>query len=188
MQIDRSTYLQIPRHHMPGASENESLGVPPRAGLTNSQSQFLIPAPEGKQLFADGVVLKIQFPDGGSTQATRAAGPVYTDGRKSAATDGDQADGMTQTADHQRAVDRNAGIFTQITLNKDGVLVAKPQPAGEAKQPDFVALAVSAMREFSDEADRQKAQSFDFNPPAAEMPWGKLKSLQQLAAKFNMFT
>ena len=188
MQIDRSTYLQIPRHHMPSASENESLGVPPRAGLTNSQSQFLIPAPEGKQLFSDGVVLKIQFPDRGSTQATRAAGLVYTDGRKSSATDGDQADGVTQAADHQRAVDRNAGIFTQITLNKDGVMVAKPQPAGEAKQPDFVALAVSAMREFSDEADRQKAQSFDFNPPAAEMPWGKLKSLQQLAAKFNMFT
>ena len=94
-------------------------------------------------------------------------------------------DSESQAADHQRAVDRNAGVFTQITLNKDGVLVAKPQPAG--KQPDFVALAVSAMREFSDEADRLKAQSFDFNAPPAEMSWGSLKSLQQLAAKFNVF-
>jgi hypothetical protein len=85
-------------------------------------------------------------------------------------------------------VDRNAGIFTRITLNKDGVMVAKPQPAGEAKQPDFVALAVSAMREFSDEADRQKAKSFDFSAAPAEIPWGRFKGLQQLAAKFNVFT
>ena len=55
------------------------------------------------------------------------------------------------------------------------------------KQPDFVALAVSAMREFSDEAERQKGQSFDVNAAAPEMPWTRLKGLQQLAAKFNVF-
>jgi hypothetical protein len=134
------------------------------------------------------LVLKVQFPQEGALQAARADAVVYTNGRKSIATGDAQADSETQAADYQRAVDRNAGMFTQITLSKDGVLVAKPQPAGDAKQPDFVALAVSAMREFSDEADRQKAQSFDFNAEPAEMPWGGLKGLQQLAAKFNVFT
>ena len=73
--------------------------------------------------------------------------------------------------------------------NKDGVLSARAQPAAQDKQPDFVALAVSAMREFSDEAERLKAAL----PPAATegptagMGWGKLQGLQQLAARFKAF-
>jgi hypothetical protein len=187
MQIDRFIHLQIPRHNLPDASENESSGVTPRAGLTKPQSQLTAPAPQDAAVLANSVVLKIQFPDGGATHDDRSDVAVYTDGRKSVATSGAQADSASLAANHQRAVDRNAGIFTRITLNKDGVMVAKPQPAGEAKQPDFVALAVSAMREFSDEADRQRAKSFDFSAAPAEMPWG-LKGLQQLAAKFNVFT
>jgi hypothetical protein len=187
MQIDRYNHLQFPRNNTPVASDNESSGAPPRAGLTRPQGQLPAPALEGQQHGVEGVVLKVQFPGGGVSQAVRAAVAVYTDGRKANAGGNAQVDSESQAANHQRAVDRNAGVFTQITLNKDGVLVAKPQSAGDAKQPDFVALAVSAMREFSDEAERQKAQSYDFNAPPAEMPWGRLKSLQQLAAKFNVF-
>jgi hypothetical protein len=187
MQIDRYTHLQFPRNNTPIASENESSGAPPRSGLSKPQVQLPTPALEALQRRAESVVLKVQFPDGATKPANRADAGVYTDGRKTVAVGDAQGDGESQAADHQRAIDRNAGIFTQITLNKDGVLVAKPQPTGEAKQPDFVALAVSAMREFSDEADRQKAQSFDFNAVPTELPWGRLKSLQQLAAKFNVF-
>jgi hypothetical protein len=187
MQIDRFNHLQIPSHNMPGASENESSGVPSRVGLTKPQSQLTAPAPEDAAVLAHSVVLKIQFPDGGATQTDRSDVVVYADSRKSVATAGAQTDSASLAANHQRAMDRNAGIFTQITLNKDGVMVAKSQPAGEAKPPDFVALAVSAMREFSDEAERQKVQSFDFNAAPAEIPWGRLKGLQQLAAKFNVF-
>ena len=43
------------------------------------------------------------------------------------------------------------------------------------------------MREFSDEAERQKARSVTPAEVPAEMAWGKLKSLQQLAARFNVF-
>jgi len=188
MQIDRYTHLQFPRSNTPNASENESSGALQRAGSNKPQDSLPAPALGGQQPRAESVVLKVQFPDRGALDSSRADAAVYTDGRKFVAAGGGQADGETQAADHQRAVDRNAGVFNQITLDKDGVLVAKPQPAAQAKPPDFVALAVSAMREFSDEAERQKARSFDFNAPAAEMPWGRLKGLQQLAAKFNVFT
>jgi hypothetical protein len=187
MQIDRYNQPQFPRNNTPVASDNESAGAAPSAGLAKPQGQLPAPALQGQQHRADSVVLKVKFPGGGASQAVRADSAVYTDGRK-ANTGGDaQVDNESQAAIHQQAVDRNAGIFTQITLSKDGVLVVKPQPGGDAKQPDFVALAVSAMREFSDEAERQKAQSYDFNAPPAEMSWGRVKSLQQLAAKFNVF-
>ena len=188
MQIDRYTHLQFPRNNTPNASENESTGVPLRAGLTKPQAQLPTLTLEGSQRRAESTVLRVQFPDEEGLQPTRAEPAVYTNGRKSVAAGDAHADSESQAAEHQRAVERNAGVFTQITVNKDGVLVLKPQSVAQSKQPDFVALAVSAMREFSDEAERQKARSFDFNAPAAEMPWGRLKGLQQLAAKFNVFT
>ena len=187
MQIDRYNHLQYPRNNTPVASDAEPSGVAQRAGLTKPQGQLPASAPEGQQHRPESVVLQVQFPGGGASPVVRADAAVYTDGRKSNAGGDAQADRESQAANHQQAVDRNAGVFTQITINKDGVLVAKPQSAGDAKQPDFVALAVSAMREFSDEADRLKAQSYDFNAPPVEMSWGRVKSLQQLAAKFNVF-
>jgi hypothetical protein len=187
MQIDRYNHLQYPRNNTPVASDAEPSGVAQRAGLTKPQGQLPASAPEGQQHRPESVVLQVQFPGGGASPVVRADAAVYTDGRKSNAGGDAQVDRESQAAIHQQAVDRNAGIFTRIKLSKDGVLVAKPQPGGDAKQPDFVALAVSAMREFSDEAERQKAQSYDFNAPPVEMSWGRVKSLQQLAAKFNVF-
>ncbi len=187
MQIDRYTHLHFPSNNTTIASDEALSDATSRAGLSKPPTQSPAPASQSVLVRAESVVLKVQFPGGGVSQATQPVAGTYTDGRKFVAGSDPQVDSESQAADHQRAVDRNAGVFTQITLNKDGVLVAKPQPAGVVKQPDFVALAVSAMREFSDEAERQKAQSFDFNAAPAEMPWGRLKSLQQLAAKFNVF-
>ncbi len=184
MQIDRFSHLQFPRHNMPNASENESSGVPPRAGLTKSQEQLPVPAVNGKPARAESVVMKVQLPESASARAQVA---VYADSRKPVSAGDTKADAEIQAAEHQRAIDRNAGVYTQITLNKDGVLVTKPQTAGASKPPDFVALAVSAMREFSDEAERQKTQSFDAAASAVERPWGGLKGLQHLAAKFKAF-
>nr|WP_295769732.1 hypothetical protein [Rhodoferax sp.] len=109
------------------------------------------------------------------------------------ATMGTDADTGTMSRDHQLAVDRNAGTLTQISLNKDGVLVArKAQPTtSQDKQPDFVALAVSAMREYSDEHDRQKVRSTTETPAATVAPTeahlSAFKGLQQIAAKFHVF-
>ena len=187
MQIDRYNHLQFPRNNTPSALDSDVSDAAPRAGLTKPQGGVPAPAAQGARLRAESVVLKVQFPGAGVSPQDRAEGNFYTDGRKAIGAGGAPIDSDSQAAEHQRAVDRNAGVFTQITLNKDGVLVAKPQPVAEARQPDFVALAVSAMREFRDEAERQKAHSSSSEPASGEMPWGRLKSLQQLAAKFNVF-
>ena len=73
-------------------------------------------------------------------------------------------------------------------MNKDGVLVvAKPPQATEPSdvQPDFVALAVSALREYRDDPERQRAAKLQASTPEAQ--WGALRGLQQLAAKLNVF-
>ena len=62
-------------------------------------------------------------------------------------------------------------------------------PVAPDKQPDFVELAVSAMRKNNDENDRQKvrAATADAAPVVAEPPWSPLKVLHHIAAKLNVF-
>ena len=184
MQIDRYNHLLFPRDHASSATANgaasgvdASGGARPRASVPGAAASDIGTAR------AESMVLKIQWPD---AVARGVAEAVYTVDRKGEAPLDSDADSQAQA--HQRAVERNAGVFTQLTVNKDGVLVARPQAATESKQPDFVALAVSAMREFSDEAERQKAAQ----PPVAEQAspatgWGRLKDLQQFAARFKVF-
>jgi hypothetical protein len=186
MQIDRYTHLQFPRNNTPGAADGESADMSRPQGLGSQPEQASATTLGDKPLRVDSVVLKLQHSVDVAVQDD-PGGVVYADTRKTVRSVEDPADADALATDHQRAIDRNAGLFTRITLDKDGVLVAKPQPAAVTKEPDFVALAVSAMREFSDEAERQKSQSVDFNAAPAEMPWGRLKGLQQLAAKFNVF-
>ena len=82
------------------------------------------------RLIGDGAhkgsaVLKIELPD----NVVDAA--VYSRGRKIAAPVDQDANAHSQAHKHQQALDRNADVFTQITLNKDGVLVARPRPVQE---------------------------------------------------------
>ncbi len=185
MQIDRNNHLLFPRDNAPTATGNGSAAGALASGVTQPHARM--PAPVASDVgsaHAESVVLKIQWPDDPATARNHRDAAVYAPARKAVARD--DADTDTQAQDHQRALDRNTGIFTRLTVNKDGVLVARPQ--AEARQPDFVALAVSAMREFSDEAERQKTQApAAAEAPAGGMPWGRLKDLQQLAAKFNVF-
>lgn len=187
MQIDRYNHLLFPRDSSNPATSGKQ---PAPAAIAPAQAKPQIagdPAREGDVARSGSVVLRIQLPD------TAADAAVYSHSRKSGATDDPNADAHSKARDHQQALDRNAGVFTRITLNKDGVLVATAQPAASTKQPDFVALAVSAMREFSDEHERQKVRSVDANvapdanPAPAETPWTALKGLQQFAAKLNVF-
>lgn len=186
MQIDRYNHLLFPRDNAPTATGKEPASGAGASGV--AQPQARVPAAVASEVGAaraESVVLKIQWPDDPATARNDADAGVYAPARK--AVPRDDADTDTQALDHQRALDRNTGVFTRLTVNKDGVLVAKPQ--AEARQPDFVALAVSAMREFSDEAERQKTQApaAAAEAPAGGMAWGRLKDLQQLAAKFNVF-
>lgn len=192
MQIDRYNHLQFPRDNAAATTGREATpaGAAAGAGAGKAQSGIVLTGAPVAVARPDSVVLKVQLSALSSDNLDRAPAGVYSDGRNFAARSGGDDDASIQAADHQRALDRNAGVFTRITLNKEGVLVAqKPQPqsSAEAKQPDFVALAVSAMREFSDEAERQKVQSFDFNTAQEPAPASKFKGLQQLAARFNVF-
>ena len=178
MQIDRYNHLLFPRD--PAAGNNPpAMGkdVPPSA--TGAPGALAKPQATRRP---EGVVLNIQWPGGDIANAPDPG--VYTDGRKTVASF--DADTSAMARDHQLAVDRNAGSFTQISLNKDGVLVAnKPQTAAQDKQPDFVALAVSAMREYSDAHEREKVRTTpDVAAAPPEAPWSTLK---QFAAKLNVF-
>jgi len=189
MQIDRYNHLLFPRDNAPTATGNGSASGALASGV--EQPQARVPSAVASEVGAThtgSVVLNIQWPDDPATARNRGEAAVYSPVRKAVGRDDADADDQIQA--HQRALDRNAGVFTQLTVNQDGVLVAKPQATLDAKQPNFVALAVSAMREFSDEAERQKTMQA---PPATEQAspaatgWGKLRDLQQLAAKFNVF-
>ena len=187
MQIDRYNHLLFPRDNntAPNPGNSESAPGAAVAGLAKAKQPPLVPGPAADRVAerSEGVVLKIQWPD--SPAMARADASVYSNGRKPPSPP--TADTDSQAQAHQQAVDRNAGVFTRITLNKDGVLEAKPQAASEAKPADFVALAVSAMREFSDEAERLKVRTTEPIAAPVDASWSSLKGLQQLAAKFNVF-
>lgn len=188
MQIDRYQHLQFPLDNSANAPGKDAAPGATVSALARSQPRPVADVASARDAGpAASVVLRIQYPGSQPVDASAAQSPVYTNSRKAVAPASSDGDADDANAGHQEAVSRNAGVFTQITLDKAGVLVAKTQPSGDAKQPDFVALAVSAMREFSDEADRQKARSAGPNAAPAEMPWAKLKGLQQLAARFNVF-
>lgn len=197
MQIDRYNHLLFPRDPNTGSNSNPAAtgkdSSSPAAAtgpLAKPQAGVAAPAVARVAGRPESVVLKIQWPDGAQGAANAADAAVYSNGRKQLMSDDADTDAMARG--HQLAMDRSAGTFTQISLNKDGVLVAKPQPAAAPdKQPDFVALAVSAMREYSDEHDRQKVRAAGPDTTTATTPpethWSALKGLQQFAAKLNVF-
>ena len=96
MQIDRFSHLQFPRHSMPNASENESSGVPPRAGLSKPPAQLPVPVADGILVRPDSVVMKVQLPENASARASVA---VYSDSRKPVSAGDTKADAETQAAD-----------------------------------------------------------------------------------------
>lgn len=194
MQVDRYNHLQFPRDAQAGSNNSAALGKDAQSAsagavgvLAKPQAAGPLPVVAPVAGRSDGVVLKIQWPGGAQGAAHAADAALYAPGRRVAASDGDDSSAMARG--HQLAVDRNAGIVTQISVDKDGVLMARPHPLASEKQPDFVALAVSAMREYSDEHDRQKVRSAtsDTAPVAADVPWSPLKGLQHIAAKLNVF-
>jgi hypothetical protein len=191
MQVDRYNHLQFPRDAQAGSNNPAAMGkdAQPAAGgaagmLAKPQGGVPVPAVAPAASRPDGVVLKIQWPGGAQGAAQAADAALYAPGRRVAASD--DADTGAMARGHQLAVDRNAGIVTQISVDKDGVLIARPHPVAPDKQPDFVALAVSAMREYRDDPERQRS-STAAQASAPEAHWSALKGLQQFAAKLNVF-
>lgn len=75
-----------------------------------------------------------------------------------------------------------------LKVDKDGILVARPRSAFSTQQSDFVALAVSAMRDFRDTAEQAKtsqAAGASAIPATSSMLRG---GLAQLAERLKALT
>ncbi len=203
MSIDRLHHLRFPADLGPVARSTEPVPADPTGLGTVADSE----APEAKAAGSKAgaprlttrvptlserieparvsVVVTIQSDT--QTHAAAAEPVVYGNTRKVAAPANDEADLAAMEAAHQRAQERSANAVTALKVDADGIVVAR--------QPDFVSVAVSAMREFKDEAERQKryAQaSLAATPaPIATQPSNAsaspLRGLQQLASRLNLF-
>jgi len=178
MQIDRLNHLLFPSGstgNSASSKKDAATEAPAAGGIAHTRVQApkvverATPAPAG-------VVLKIQSILASSVQAGAEGVPTFSES---------ETEQMAQG--HQSALERNAGLFTHMSVDKDGVLVAKPQSGSGAKSSDFVTIAVSAMRVHADEQARLKEGTADANGLPTDVPAGMLRSFQQLAARFNVF-
>lgn len=118
------------------------------------------------------------------------SGVIYTssgsDAAKPAATS--SADLSNMTLENQLELGRNMGVFTKITLSKDGVLVATPhRVATDTKPTEFVSSAVTTMRDFEEGITALKGNSAEASSKTKDFLASKLRGLQQVASKLNVF-
>lgn len=187
MQVNHLKHLSFPVDTALPSMDKESK-APADAATANRARPGVEPVLITEQVPAGSVVLKIAAPGAGPIKSGDTPPPVYSNARKPPVDSSDDTDAMARA--HQAALERNAGVMTTLTVGSDGVMVAKPKTAFSAHEPDFVSFAVSAMREFADQAQRAKldAKGADgAEPPATHAPQGNFFGIQKLAAKFNLF-
>lgn len=121
-------------------------------------------------------------------QPQESPGVIYTGSGHAAAPnpDADYPDLDNMSLESQLAFGRNQGVFTKITLSKDGVLVAKPQ-GSPARSVGFAASAAATIKDFEEGIASLKKHTSDANDRSASALSGRFKSLQQLTAKLNVF-
>lgn len=151
------------------------VAAPVRAALV-VEVKAAAPAPQG-------VVLKLSTPS-----ATSPEQALYTKaGTNSASLAAAKIDLSNMTLENQLALGKDQGVFTKITLSKDGVLLAAPQAQPSAQAPEFVSSAVTAMRDFQEGIALLKDQGTDTSGKTAGFFSDGWRSLQTVAAKLNVF-
>lgn len=123
------------------------------------------------------------------------AGVIYTGSGNAAAKSADASasapaagtDLNEMSLENQLEFGKNRGVFTKITLSKDGVLVAKADPAVGAKSPEFVASAVATMKDFEDGIALLKGNAPAASAKPVDFLSGSLKNLQHMASRLNVF-
>ena len=201
MQIDRSRPVRIPLESAPTPTGNAA--TPGAENQTNTRPKALADAaPSAPQL--GSAVLNIQSTGSAASAAdiSKSVASVYSNSRQHPLFGSNAPDIDNKTLDHQLALDRNAGVQTKLSINKDGILTATRQPKntasdladtsnsadlGGTKQPGFLSIAVSAMREFTDEVERIKQDKQDSLSAKISAPDAPMSRLQQFAAKLNVF-
>ena len=87
----------------------------------------------------------------------------------------------------QLEVGKSMGVFTKITLSKEGVLVAKPDQNRAVNSPEFVASAVKTIKDFQEGIAVLKENSTHSSSKASDLLSGSLRNLQNVAARFHVF-
>ena len=176
MQIDRLTHQPLL------ADPRTNLGTEDRAGtdaLAPTAAGTATPTARAGDAAtnASGVRLRLV--------GANAAVPLYNRSgmRNTVSSDDVSPDAMAQR--HQQALARQRPAAPALTVDATGILVAKPRTAFSARESDFVALAVSAMRDFRDSAEQTKAAVG--SEPTAQPSAGLRSGLAHLAARFKAF-
>ena len=209
MQIERLNYLVFPPESKPPAgakdtSTSKSATPPVLSTPTLARPSIPVLNDRVEDAIAPSAVVIISTPIAKPKDIANTAAPYYSrEGKTSAPPATPNLEAMEQA--HQRATERaserSASAVPQLSLDKDGIMVARPlvsdtshatSPTGSAfshihPQGDFVSLAVSAMRQFKDDTERQNRYATALVPTPPEGPVGPLRSLQQLASRFNLF-
>ena len=206
MSIDRSNQLRFPASPGPVARSAE----PASAKATGSATVADSNTSDGKTASAKAgaprltarvptlseriepalVSVVVHIQSDAQTRVAAVEPVVYGNTRKAAAPANKEADLAEMEAAHQRAQERSANAVTALTAGAEGIVVAR--------QPDFVSVAVSAMRDFRDEGERQKryaemslasavAPTAPEAATPARTPAGAFHGLQQLASRLNLF-
>lgn len=189
MQIGLLNHLNYPAGSNLPLAGNSSDGTTAAANdaatpAQGAETDALTPAQD-----SPGVVLTLQSDASAGPSAALGNVLVYGNGRNPPASSGGSSDIAQMALQHSQAVQRNAGSTTQLVVDKDGVLVAKPASAANTKSQDFVTMAVSAMRNYADEQERLKtAASADASASVTSLLPRSLAEVQKLASRFNLFT
>jgi hypothetical protein len=187
MQVNHLKHLSFPTDKLLPSMDKDSQA--PADAATAARSRSGVEPPRvTEQVQVGSVVLKLAGPGTQGQDVNESTPALYSGARKPPTIAGDDTDAMARA--HQAALERNAGVVTRLTVGSDGVMVAKPRTAFSAHEPDFVSFAVSAMREFADEAQPTKAAVKGIEgseAPAAPAPHGNFFGIQKLAAKLHLF-
>lgn len=134
-------------------------------------------APAAGTAAAPGVVLKL-------SQAAAEPSVVYGNGRAGLSS---QPRWTEMSLENQLEFGRDHGVFTKIAVNKNGVLVGKAQAAYAEPSPEFARAAVDVIRDFQEGVAALKQQSGTSQGQGGFFT-APLRSLQQVAAKLNVFS
>lgn len=187
MQVNSLKHLSFPTDRLLPSLDKDTQGSAEAASAGRARPGTE-PVLITDRVSADSVVLKITAPGAQAPDGGEPTPALYSDTRKPLAAASEDTDAMARA--HQAALERNAGVLTQLSVGSDGVMVAKPKTAFSAHEPDFVSFAVSAMREFADEKQRVQLQSKGqevTQAPTPPTPHGNFFGIQKLAAKLHLF-
>jgi hypothetical protein len=159
----------------PGAARAKERDADPANAAASSVAARSVPQSRPEPENA-GVILSLQS---GATGAGTGALPqdlVYSNGRKSL---------------YSQAQERSAGRGSNLSLDGNGVLLARPATPGELRAQEFMQHAVSTMRDYADAQERLKSAGTSADGDAAASAALRfprsLAEVQKLAARFKLF-